>query len=174
MMTCSFCAYAYDNLTRTLLLIITRQDQMSLLLGSNTSLYSQFQMPPQQKSFYGFGTPSDSYGRRFCHPGSFPHATNYGSPFPGYGLNGRSLIPVDKGRRRGRGNNKLCSFVGSLDFLNEQSCGPRSTRPKKQPEDNSKDEKSSAGLDQGSYNRTDFVTEYKNARFFYHKIIQRR
>ncbi|VAI74877.1 unnamed protein product [Triticum turgidum subsp. durum] len=123
-------------------------------------------MPPQQKSFYGFGTPSDSYGRRFSHRGSFPHATNYGSPFPGYGLNGRSLNPVDKERRRGRGNALLCSFVGSLDFLNEQSRGPRSTRPKKQREDNSKDEKSSAGLDQGSYNRTDFVTEYKNARFF--------
>ena len=123
-------------------------------------------MSPQQKSFYGFGSPSDSYGRGFSHSGSFPHATNYGGPFPGYGLNGRSFIPIDKGRRRGRGNALLCSCDGSLDFLNEQSRGPRATRPKKQPEDDSKDEKPSGGLDQESYNRTDFVTEYTNARFF--------
>lgn len=81
-------------------------------------------------------------------------------------MNGRSFIPIDKGRRRGRGNSLLCSCDGPLDFLNEQSRGPRATRPKKQPEDGSKDEKPSAGLDQESYNRTDFVTEYKNARFF--------
>ncbi|BAT06645.1 Os08g0556000, partial [Oryza sativa Japonica Group] len=51
-------------------------------------------------------------------------------------------------------------------FLNEQSRGPRATRPKKQPEDGGKDEKPSAGVDCELYNRPDFVTEYKNARFF--------
>ncbi|KAF6993191.1 hypothetical protein CFC21_010118 [Triticum aestivum] len=123
-------------------------------------------MSPQQKSFFGFGTPGDSYGRGFSHSGGFPQATNYGGPFPGYGMNGRSFIPIDKGRRRGRGNSLLCSCDGPLDFLNEQSRGPRATRPKKQPEDDSKDEKPSVGLDQEPYNRADFVTEYKNARFF--------
>ena len=123
-------------------------------------------MSPQQKSFFGFGTPGDSYGRGFSHSGGFPQATNYGGPFPGYGMNGRSFIPIDKGRRRGRGNSLLCSCDGPLDFLNEQSRGPRATRPKKQPEDDSKDEKPSVGLNQEPYNRADFVTEYKNARFF--------
>ncbi|KAM3406385.1 hypothetical protein ACQJBY_000465 [Aegilops geniculata] len=123
-------------------------------------------MSPQQKSFFGFGAPSDSYGRGFSHSGGFPQATNYGGPFPGYGMNGRSFIPIDKGRRRGRGNSLLCSCDGPLDFLNEQSRGPRATRPKKQPEDDSKDEKPSVGLDQVPYNRADFATEYKNARFF--------
>ncbi|KAI4973301.1 hypothetical protein ZWY2020_029009 [Hordeum vulgare] len=138
---------------------------VSAAFGQSNSPMASGVMLPQQKS-YDFGTPSDSYRRRFSHRGSFPHATNNGGPFPGYGLNGRSLIPADKGCTRGRGNALVCSFVGSLDFLNEQSRGPRSTRPKKQLEDNSKDDKCSAGLDQGSYNRTDFVTKYKSARFF--------
>ncbi|KAG8048275.1 hypothetical protein GUJ93_ZPchr0008g11883 [Zizania palustris] len=118
------------------------------------------------RPFYGFGTPSDSYGRGFSQGGFFPQATNYGGPFPSFGLNGRSSIPIDKGRRRGRGNALLCSCNGSLDFLNEQSRGPRATRPKKQTDDSSKDEKPSAGVDCELYNRSDFVTEYKNARFF--------
>jgi hypothetical protein len=102
----------------------------------------------------------------FSHGGYFPQATNYGGPFPSFGLNGTSSIPMEKGRRRGRGNALLCSCNGSLDFLNEQSRGPRATRPKKQPEDGGKDEKPSAGVDCELYNRPDFVTEYKNARFF--------
>ncbi|KQJ99325.1 uncharacterized protein LOC100846631 isoform X2 [Brachypodium distachyon] len=123
-------------------------------------------MSPQQKSFYGFGNPSDSYGRGFSHSGSYPHASNYRGPFPSYGMSSRSFIPIDKGRRRGRGNALLCSCDGSLDFLNEQSRGPRASRPKKQPEDASMDVKPSSVVAQVSYNRTDFVTEYRSARFF--------
>ncbi|XP_040382875.1 YTH domain-containing protein ECT1-like [Oryza brachyantha] len=132
---------------------------------SNFPMASGMQSP-QHRPFYGFGTPGDSYGRGFSHGGYFPQATNYGAPFPSFGLNGRNSIPMEKGRRRGRGNALLCSCNGSLDFLNEQSRGPRATRPKKQAEDGSKDEKPSAGGDCELYNRPDFVTEYKNARFF--------
>ncbi|KAG8087668.1 hypothetical protein GUJ93_ZPchr0010g11114 [Zizania palustris] len=121
---------------------------------------------PQHMPFYGFGTPSDYYGRGFSQGGFFPPATNNGGPFPSFGLNGRSSIPIEKGRMRGRGNALLCSCNGSLDFLSEQSRGPRATRPKKHPKDGSKDEKPSAGIDCKLYNRSDFVIEYNNARFF--------
>lgn len=96
----------------------------------------------------------------------FPQASNYGGSFPGFGFNSRSPIPIEKGRRRGRGNALICSCNGPLDFLNEQSRGPRATKPKKQPEGDSKDEKPSTGAGRELYNRPDFVTEYTNARFF--------
>ncbi|TVU04584.1 hypothetical protein EJB05_47702 [Eragrostis curvula] len=121
---------------------------------------------PHQKPFYGFGTPNDSYGRGFSHGRIFPQASNYRGPFPSFGLNGRSSISIDKGRRRGRGNALICSCNGPLDFLNEQSRGPRATRPKKQPDGDIKDEKPSNGPNRELYNRPDFVTEYKHARFF--------
>ncbi|KAK8451697.1 hypothetical protein SEVIR_6G252100v4 [Setaria viridis] len=121
---------------------------------------------PHQKPFYGFGSPSDSFGRGFSHGGMFPQASNYGGSFPSFGLNGRSSISIEKGRRRGRGNALICSCNGPLDFLNEQSRGPRATKPKKQPEGDSKDEKPSAGVGRELYNKPDFVIEYTNARFF--------
>ncbi|CAL5000604.1 unnamed protein product [Urochloa decumbens] len=121
---------------------------------------------PHQKPFYGFGSPADSYGRGFSHGGMFPQPNNYGGSFPSFGLNGRSSISIEKGRRRGRGNTLICSCNGPLDFLNEQSRGPRATKPKKQPEGDSKDEKVSAGVGRELYNSPDFVTEYTNARFF--------
>ncbi|KAG2580606.1 YTH domain-containing protein ECT2-like [Panicum virgatum] len=119
-----------------------------------------------QKPFYGFGSPADSYGRGFSHGGMFPQASNCGGSFPGFGVNGRSSIYIEKGRRRGRGNALICSYYGPVDFLNEQSRGPRATKPKKQPEGDSKDEKPSTGVGRELYNRPDFVTEYTNARFF--------
>ncbi|XP_062196039.1 YTH domain-containing protein ECT4-like isoform X2 [Phragmites australis] len=123
-------------------------------------------MSLHQKPFYGLGAPTDSYGRGFSHGGIFPQANNYVGSFPSFGLNGRSSISIEKGRRRGRGNALICSCNGSLDFLNEQSRGPRATRPKKQSEVDSKDEKPSTAVGRELYNRPDFVTEYKNARFF--------
>ncbi|GJN15480.1 hypothetical protein PR202_gb02400 [Eleusine coracana subsp. coracana] len=127
--------------------------------------YYQQSASPHQKPFYGFGSPNDSYGRGFSHGGIFPQASNYGGPFPSFSVNGRSSFSVEKGRRRGRGNALICSCNGPLDFLNEQSRGPRATRPK-QPDGDSKDDKPSKGPDRELYNRQDFVTEYKNARFF--------
>lgn len=96
----------------------------------------------------------------------FPQASNYGGSFPGFGLNGRSSISIEKGRRRGRANALICSCNGPLDFLNEQSRGPRATKPKKQPEGDSEYMKPSTGVGHELYNRPDFVTEYTNARFF--------
>ncbi|KAJ1283649.1 hypothetical protein BS78_03G144400 [Paspalum vaginatum] len=119
-----------------------------------------------QKPFDGFGSPTDSYGRNFSHGGMLPQPSNYGGPFPGFGINGRNSISIEKGHRRGRGNALICSCNGTLDFLNEQSRGPRATKPKKQPDNDTKDEKPSKELGRDLYNRPDFVTEYTNARFF--------
>ncbi|ONM04150.1 evolutionarily conserved C-terminal region 5 [Zea mays] len=93
-------------------------------------------------------------------------ASNYGGSVTSFGLNGRSLISTEKGRRRGRGNALICSCNGPLDFLNEQSRGPRATKPKKQPEVDSKDEVPTTGVGRELYNKPDFVMEYTNARFF--------
>ncbi|XP_062192017.1 YTH domain-containing protein ECT2-like isoform X2 [Phragmites australis] len=125
-----------------------------------------FQQSPHQEPFYGFGPPTDSYGRGFSHGGVFPQANNYGGSFPSFGLNGRSSISIEKARMRGRDNALICSCNGSLGFLDEQSRGPRATKPKKQPEGGSMDEKPSTGVGRELYNRPDFGTEYTNARFF--------
>lgn len=121
---------------------------------------------PHQKPFYGLRSTTDSYGRGFSHGGMFPQASNYGGSVTSFGLNGRSLISTEKGRRRGRGNALICSCNGPLDFLNEQSRGPRATKPKKQPEVDSKDEVPTTGVGRELYNKPDFVMEYTNARFF--------
>ncbi|KAF8662632.1 hypothetical protein HU200_056233 [Digitaria exilis] len=96
----------------------------------------------QQGSKFG-GTPSWSSGRRF---GAFD-------------LNGNQQ----------RGGMPFGSHNGSLEFMNEQNRGPRATKPKIQDTENSSaDEKSekTVPIDSELYNRPDFVTEYKDAKFF--------
>lgn len=58
---------------------------------------------------------------------------------------------------------------GSPDFLNELSRGPRATKTKKEVEIPSADEKNKKALlivNPEKYNHSDFVTEYKDAKFF--------
>lgn len=86
-------------------------------------------------------------------------------------MNNRNSIAVDKGRRRGKGSALVCSCNGPLDFLNEQSRGPRATRPKKQAAEQdslpeNKRDKPITGVNEELYNSPDFPTEYTNARFF--------
>ncbi|XP_072994691.1 YTH domain-containing protein ECT4-like isoform X1 [Typha latifolia] len=126
---------------------------------------------PHQRSAYGFGSSNISYDKGYPHGGLFQQVS-HGGPIPNLGNNGRGgLIVIDKARRRGKGNALLCSCNGSLDFLNEQNRGPRATRPKKQvieqnsPLDN-KNDKPSVVVDRDPYNSPDFVTEYKDAKFF--------
>jgi len=57
----------------------------------------------------------------------------------------------------------------SLDFLYEQSRGPRATKTKKEVESSSVEDKNKKALlivDPEKYNHPDFVTEYKDAKFF--------
>ena len=97
----------------------------------------------QQGSKFGGTTPSWSSGRRF---GAFDFSANQqrGMPFG--------------------------SHNGSLEFMNEQNRGPRATKPKMQDAENSsgdeKCEKTVPLIDSELYNRPDFITEYKDAKFF--------
>ncbi|PUZ50591.1 hypothetical protein GQ55_6G069700 [Panicum hallii var. hallii] len=97
----------------------------------------------QQGSKFGGTTPSWSSGRRF---GAFDYSANQqrGMPFG--------------------------SHNGSLEFMNEQNRGPRATKPKIQDTENysgdEKSEKTVPPIDSELYNRPDFITEYKDAKFF--------
>lgn len=125
----------------------------------------------QQSSIYGFGSSISSYDRGFFHGGMYHQGGNFRGPVPSFGNNGRSFIAIDKGRRREKGNASFCSCNNALDFLNEQNRGPRATRPKNtKPEQNSaadsKNEISIAGPYSELYNKSNFSTEYKDAKFF--------
>ena len=89
---------------------------------------------------------------------------------PGLETHNGNLLAFDQGRRRGRGNASLCSCNGAFDFLNEQNRGPRATRPKNLiTEQNASLEskrENTAPPDHQLCNRPDFVTEYKDAKFF--------
>ncbi|XP_020109069.1 uncharacterized protein LOC109724604 isoform X1 [Ananas comosus] len=124
-----------------------------------------------QKSLYGFGSSNSSYERGYSHSGLYQHVGNFVGSTPSLGMNNRNSIAVDKGRRRGKGSALVCSCNGPLDFLNEQSRGPRATRPKKQAAEQdslpeNKRDKPITGVNEELYNSPDFPTEYTNARFF--------
>lgn len=120
---------------------------------------------------YGFGSSLGSYDGGYFQGGMYHQDSNFGGPIPSLGTNGQSFIAIDKGRRRGKGNMSFCNCSGALDFLNEQNRGPRSTRPKNVSVDHilpvdSKSNKSTARPERELYNRPDFSTEYKDAKFF--------
>ncbi|RCV29553.1 hypothetical protein SETIT_6G022500v2 [Setaria italica] len=95
----------------------------------------------QQGGKLGGTAPSWNSGRRF---GAFDLSANQQRPFG--------------------------SHNGSLEFMNEQNRGPRATKPKIQDTENSsadeKSEKTVPLIDSELYNRPDFITEYKDAKFF--------
>ncbi|XP_008789609.1 YTH domain-containing protein ECT4-like isoform X1 [Phoenix dactylifera] len=127
--------------------------------------------PQQPKSFYGFGSSISSYDRGYSHGGMYHQGSNFGGSIPSLGVNVRSLSAADKGRRRGKGNASSCSCNGTPDFLCEQNRGPRATRPKNPAvEQNSsldgKNDSSTTKANRELYNNPDFVTEYKDAKFF--------
>ncbi|CAL5007609.1 unnamed protein product [Urochloa decumbens] len=98
----------------------------------------------QQGSKFGGTTPSWSSGRRF---GAFDLSAN-----------------------QQRGSMPFGSHNSSLEFMNEQNRGPRATKPKIQDTENSstdeKSEKTVPLIDSELYNRPDFITEYKDGKFF--------
>ncbi|KAJ1272691.1 hypothetical protein BS78_06G222200 [Paspalum vaginatum] len=71
--------------------------------------------------------------------------------------------------RFGAFNKGFKNEKGSLDFLNEQSRGPRATKTLKEVGSSSAEDKNKKALlivDSEKYNHPDFVTEYMDARFF--------
>ncbi|KAJ4725475.1 evolutionarily conserved C-terminal region 5 [Melia azedarach] len=136
--------------------------------GQNVPMASQ-----QQRSPYGFGSSSNSYNRGYMH-NAFNQGSSFGSAsIPNLAMNNRGWISLDNSKRRGRGSGTLCGCNGTLDILNEQNRGPRASKPKSQMTDengssveNNKHSKSVIKILDESYNRPDFVTEYKDAKFF--------
>lgn len=123
----------------------------------------------QQRSLYGFGSGSNSYGGG--------HLPNQGSGFGGTGIsslstNDRSFLSLENSRRQGRATASLCNCNGTLDILSEQNRGPRASKLKNQISvennsvDNSKNSAFTVKFQNESLNRPDFATEYKDAKFF--------
>lgn len=141
----------------------------------------------QQRPPPGVSGTAGTIGRAFQ-----PTARMYPGPVPpgraaqGLGSNGleprgngRNWIAVDKGKLWGRGNGMVSNGNSSLDILNEQNRGPRTTRIRNQRMApgavrynrgqgiaNGIPEPISILANKDIYNRSDFVTKYDNAKFF--------
>ncbi|KAL5699727.1 hypothetical protein ACHQM5_030591 [Ranunculus cassubicifolius] len=135
--------------------------------GRNIGMASQ-----QQRSSYGLGLGSSSHSRRYPHNGLYQPSSYDTVSFSTLGANDRWLA-LDKVRRRARDSGPLCSCNGAVDILSEQNRGPRASKPKNQTTsehgssvDIEKNVADIAEVPNQLYNRPDFVTEYKDARFF--------
>ncbi|XP_040935354.1 YTH domain-containing protein ECT4 isoform X7 [Gossypium hirsutum] len=138
-------------------------------IGQNVPMASQ-----QQRLFYQLGSGVTSYNRGFMQS-DLNQDPRFGSAsIPSSGANSRGWLSLDSNRRRGRGSGApLCGCNGALDILSEQNRGPRASKPKNQITaehsssiDDSKNNKSLSKIHDESYNRPDFSTDYKNAKFF--------
>ncbi|XP_019448459.1 PREDICTED: uncharacterized protein LOC109351410 isoform X2 [Lupinus angustifolius] len=118
----------------------------------------------QQRSLYGFGA-----GRGYL--------PNQGSTFGGTAIsslstNDGNFLSVENSRRQVRATAALCNCNGTLDILSEQNRGPRASKLKNQISsennsvDNNKSNASTAKFQNESVNRSDFATDYKDAKFF--------
>ncbi|XP_066353700.1 YTH domain-containing protein ECT1-like [Miscanthus floridulus] len=106
-------------------------------------------------------------------PGSYKgrqQGSKFGGTTPSWSSAGRRFGTFDLSGNQQRGSMPFGSHNGSLEFMNEQNRGPRATKPKIQDTENSsgdeKNEKTVPLIDSELYNRSDFVTEYKDAKFF--------
>ena len=99
---------------------------------------------------------------------------------PSYGANGRTWVAVDKSKPKERGNDSLCDCIGTMDAFSDQNRGPR-TRFRNQPTSpgdalqqvkektlisNGNTEAYNVTIDKEQYNSPEFVTKYKDAKFF--------
>ncbi|MQM01580.1 hypothetical protein Taro_034338 [Colocasia esculenta] len=122
----------------------------------------------QQQRTSGFGSSTISYDRGYPYSSMYHQGANFGANL---GTNARGWIAIDKGSWRGKSNTAFCSCNGSLDLLSEQNRGPRATRPKNSvadsnPSTDGKSATSTAGGVVCDYNKPEFATEYKDAKFF--------
>lgn len=105
-------------------------------------------------------------------PGSYKgrqQGSKFGGTTPSWSSAGRRFGTFDLSGNQQRGSMPFGSHNGSLEFMNEQNRGPRATKPKTQDTENSSDEKNEKTvplIDSELYNRSDFITEYKDAKFF--------
>ncbi|KAL0900257.1 hypothetical protein Bca101_084218 [Brassica carinata] len=142
--------------------------------GHNIPMGSQ-----RQRSFYGYGSGSNSYNRGYMHSSGRGQGSNYGSRLvSNVGMGNQSWIGVDSIRGRGRVSDPSSlggGYNGNFDILNEQNRGPRASKPKTQVSeeidssaDTKKHNKDSTKEveDSNNNNNLDFVTDYNNAKLF--------
>ena len=122
---------------------------------------------------HGFGLVSSSFTGRYPHNSS-SQSSNFGGASLSYSFgNDRSRLTVDKGRRRERDWDSISLFSNSHDISNDRNRGPRASKQKdKSVSDQGssssakKMDLSAPGINLNSFNRKDFVTDYKEAKFF--------
>ncbi|OMO88147.1 hypothetical protein COLO4_20411 [Corchorus olitorius] len=119
-------------------------------------------------SFYG-----SCSGSRSCYPGNQSDQNSaYGSvSTSSLGINGQNWPTLDEARQVGSCNDFSCSCTVTLDTLSERNRGPRAFKPKSQAITkalviDSSNNGTTKGISNGSYNRHNFVTDYKDAKFF--------
>ncbi|XP_062008877.1 YTH domain-containing protein ECT4 isoform X2 [Rosa rugosa] len=134
--------------------------------GQNVGMGSQ-----HQRSLYGYGSGSNSYNRGYI-PSGFNQGSSLGSAsFSSFGANNRGFLSLENSKRHVRGTGPICSCNAPLDILCEQNRGPRASKPKAQliadsAVENTKLNTPTTKVHDETYNRPDFVTEYKDAKFF--------
>ncbi|GLT86696.1 hypothetical protein SLE2022_048180 [Rubroshorea leprosula] len=124
----------------------------------------------QKGSIHGIGSHSSSSSR--CHSNTRSNqGCSYGSRVASsLGKNGENWPMLDETRQE-RCNDFSCSCTVALDTLSERNRGPRAFKPKGQTTANGsamnnwRNDKIS-GISSRSYNQLDFITDYKDARFF--------
>ncbi|PWZ09721.1 YTH domain-containing family protein 1 [Zea mays] len=106
-------------------------------------------------------------------PGSYKgcqQGSKFGGSTTSWSSAGRRFGTIDLSGNRQRGSMPFRSHNGSLEFMNEQNHGPRATKPKIQGTENTsgdeRSEKIVPLIDSELYNRSDFITEYKDVKFF--------
>ncbi|XP_048427583.1 YTH domain-containing protein ECT3-like isoform X2 [Pyrus x bretschneideri] len=129
------------------------------------------QISQQQRPMHGYGLVSSSFGGRYPQGSSY-QSSNYGSASYSFG-NDRNRLNVDKTRRRERDWDSISVNNNSHDIFNDRNRGPRASQMKaKSTSDQSssssvrKMDLSSSGFNLDSLNQLDFVTDYKDAKFF--------
>lgn len=141
-------------------------------VGSLSMSRTDFGMASQQHgSLSRFGSQSSLNYRGYSSSG-----INQSSSFRNTSIsttsamNGWNWLPYDKAKS---GGNSDTSFgcTGTIDTLIEQNRGPRASKPKNRTTANESFVNNSkngtcTGVQRESYNRLDFVTEYKDAKFF--------
>lgn len=147
--------------------------------GQNIHLAPHVTGVQRPRPLSGIATTPATFNRVYSPSRIYPQSNNSGRSSPSYGANGRTWVAVDKSKPRGRGNDSLCDCIGTMDVFSEQNRGPR-TRLRNQPTpvgdalqvkeqtsiSNGNSESRNETVDREQYNSPEFVTKYKDAKFF--------
>lgn len=122
---------------------------------------------------HGYGLVSSSFSGFYPH-GSSNQSSTFGGASISYPVtNDRNRLTLDKGRRRDRDRGSAGIYNDSQDIFNDRNRGPRASKPKSRSATEqgsssviSKNVSPTSRIHLDSYNQLDFVTDYKNAKFF--------